>query len=118
MIHDGGFTVGPVPVWPYHVDVLHGWLHHATGNPLLGRFRSLPDNDSDLLELLHQLERTLVFDPADRVADDPAGRSRRRHRRAGVRALGGSGLEPALQHPRYGAYRPVRQLSAAAAGRS
>jgi hypothetical protein len=111
MIHDGGFTVGPVPVWPYHVDVLHDWLHHATGNPLLGRFRSLPDNDSDLLELLE-------LDPADRVADDPAGRRRRRHRRVGVRALGGSGPEPALQHPRYGAYRPVRQLSAAAAGRS
>jgi hypothetical protein len=49
--------------WPYHLASLRGRLERATNRDLLSHAAILPDSDSELLELLQELESTLIFDP-------------------------------------------------------
>ncbi|MEU9513281.1 hypothetical protein [Micromonospora sp. NPDC048169] len=57
-------TADPEPTWPYHVDSLRGRMERSgDDNHLLSSTGTLPRDDSDLFQLLRQLEQTLIFDP-------------------------------------------------------
>ncbi|WP_327643727.1 hypothetical protein [Micromonospora zamorensis] len=57
-------TADPEPTWPYHVDALRGRMERSgDDNHLLSSTGTLPRDDSDLFQLLKQLEQTLIFDP-------------------------------------------------------
>lgn len=49
--------------WPYHLASLRGRLERATNRDLLSKTGILPDGDTELFELLQELESTLIFDP-------------------------------------------------------
>ena len=54
------------PTWPYHVDVLRSRVARPANHEVLGGVGSLPAVEEDLLDLLEELQRSLVpdFDPA------------------------------------------------------
>ncbi|MFD0583123.1 phospholipase D-like domain-containing protein [Dactylosporangium darangshiense] len=62
VVHDGQVHE-PRPTWPYHTETLKGRLGRASQNTLLAQSGTLPGTDSELFELLQQLEQTLIFDP-------------------------------------------------------
>lgn len=57
-----GEPVEPQPTWPYHTEALKARLQHASEKKLLAEAAALPRTDAELLELLRQLEQTLIFD--------------------------------------------------------
>ena len=71
---DGGWAA-TTPTWPYHVDALRGRLARSADHQVLRGAGSLPADEEDLLDLLEELQRSLVpdFETAWRLARrDPA----------------------------------------------
>ena len=71
---DGGWA-STTPTWPYHVDALRGRLARSADHEVLRGAGSLPADEEDLLDLLEELQRSLVpdFETAWRLARrDPA----------------------------------------------
>ena len=58
---DGGWTA-TTPTWPYHVDALRGRLARSADHKVLLGAGSLPADEEDLLDLLEELQRSLVPD--------------------------------------------------------
>ena len=58
------------PTWPYHADALRSRLARPANHEVLGGVGSLPAVEEDLLDLLEELQRSLVpdFDTAWRLA--------------------------------------------------
>ena len=57
-----GSKDGPSFTWPYQVGYLRGRLNKAGQREHLTRIGSLPEQDADLVELLRELDQTLIID--------------------------------------------------------
>lgn len=76
---DDGTWAATTPTWPYHVDALRSRLARSADHEVLRGAGSLPADEEDLLDLLEELQRSLVpdFETAWRLArrdPAPAGR--------------------------------------------
>ncbi len=59
--HDGTWTAS-TPTWPYHIEALRGHLARSADHGVLRGAGSLPADEEDLLDLLEELQRSLVVD--------------------------------------------------------
>jgi len=101
----GGWAA-TTPTWPYHVDALRGRLERSADHEVLRGAGSLPADEEDLLDLLEELQRSLVpdFETAWRLArrdPAPAGRDEETGEPA---SLGDIDFELLRRHPRVAQY--------------
>lgn len=102
---DGGWAA-TTPTWPYHVDALRGRLARSADHEVLRGVGSLPADEEDLLDLLEELQRSLVpdFEMAWRLArrdPSPAGRAEETGEPASIADID---FELLRRHPRVAQY--------------
>jgi hypothetical protein len=107
LLRDGnGDWSSTSPTWPYHVDALRGRLARPADHDVLRRVGSLPADEEDLLDLLEELQRSLVpdFETAWRLARRdpvPVGRD---EDTGGPARLADIDFEQLRRHPRVAQY--------------
>jgi hypothetical protein len=102
---DGGWAA-TTPTWPYHVDALRGRLARSADHQVLRGAGSLPADEEDLLDLLEELQRSLVpdFETAWRLArrdPAPAGQDEETGEPASITEID---FELLRRHPRVAQY--------------
>lgn len=63
-VHFGDDEDAASHAWPYQLAQLRGRLERAGRREHLARISRLPDNETELIELLHELEQSLIIDAA------------------------------------------------------
>ncbi|GAA0553602.1 hypothetical protein [Actinomadura livida] len=63
-VHFGGDEDTASHAWPYQLAQLRGRLERADRRENLARIGRLPDKEAELIELLHELEQSLIIDAA------------------------------------------------------
>ncbi len=108
---DNSGWAATTPAWPYHVDALRGLLARSADHEVLRGVGSLPADEEDLLDLLEELQRSLVpdFETAWRLArrdPAPAGPDKETGEPA---SLADIDFELLRRHPRVAQYLRSRQ---------
>jgi hypothetical protein len=102
---DGEWTA-TTPTWPYHVEALRGRLARSADHKVLAGAGSLPADEEDLLDLLEELQRSLVpdFETAWRLARRDAVPAGRDEETGEPPSLADIDFELLRRHPRVAQY--------------
>lgn len=103
----GGAHILDCVTWPYQLVTLKGRLERSANREVLATTGTIPDDEAELLQLLRELDGTLIFDTvtAWRVASAGAAADARDDDENSLR-WEDLDWDRIRRDPRYGAYRP------------